>query len=480
MKRLKGIQLNPSDVWKDFNCPKYITLECPKTDKLPKEIYDFNKQPKININYALQKLQELISDPVTSNSVPRICRLLHKYLHEVGNDGYNVRDLPFVIKILEFLACNIKSVKEYQPHLDQMLKLCALPPVMEKSSEKVTNSNIMEQYFTMLGHLLIILPTKEQVLKIHEALHSLLLWTKFTNIAAVNPEYCYKVMEKSELPIIVIQLLENSLPDVYEKILELVFLLSSVSHTCSHRMLEAGVLNTIFARLDLPYATQLRCTRPPDMLLSGNEYSEDTTFLIMDTLWLLLKSILPPNGVPITLKTSLISMHCALWGLRYAFQRQMCYSQYRSNNIKIRNDIAVIILAILIAFPSWNFVSSGIPDDIIKFLIAIESGSVRVFSEKVTFDKTNEDLFFQKTLLLIVTHLAEIDACIFVIIFSILMVKRKLMRTILQLVNPHIENSNIAWSASQFWSLWTYAINVLSVLVPKMPNEFIKYDGTIR
>lgn len=137
-----------------------------------------------------------------------------------------------MIKILEFLAGNIKSVKEYEIHLTQMLKLCAIPPLMEKSSEKLTKCDIMEDYFTLLGHLLIILSEKEQVLMIHKALHSLLLWTKSINIAAADPEYCRKTMEKSKLPIIVIEKLNTSLPEMYEKTLELVFLLSSVSRTC--------------------------------------------------------------------------------------------------------------------------------------------------------------------------------------------------------------------------------------------------------
>lgn len=80
-----------------------------------------------------------------------------------------------------------------------------------------------------------------------------------------------------------------------------------------HRMIEAGILDIIFTRMDLPYATQLRCTRPPDMLLSGNEYSKETTCLIMNTLWTLIQSILPSKGVPVTLKKTLTSKHCALW-----------------------------------------------------------------------------------------------------------------------------------------------------------------------
>ncbi|XP_033335215.2 uncharacterized protein LOC117225643 [Megalopta genalis] len=332
------------------------------------------------------------------------------------------------MRIIEFLVENVNIDKEYEFHLDQILELCHLPPLLEKSSEILTNNDILEQYFTLLGKLLVVLPTKKHILKVHEAIHSLLLNRDSSNIAAVKIRDCRAVIEKSQLPVEVVKSLENCLPELYQKILELVFLLCSISYKCSHKMLEVGVLNIILVRMDLPYATQLRCTRPPDSLLIGSEYPEDTTLLIMNTLWCLMKSILPPIDVPIKLKTTSCA-HCALWGLSYAFERQIFYSQFRSVSKKIRNEIAAIILSILISFPNWNFVSSGIADKVIRFLI---------------------------------------------------MVHRKLMQTILQLVNPDTEDSKITWTASQFWNLWTYAINSLSVLAPKMPKDFVTYNGTIR
>lgn len=136
------------------------------------------------------------------------------------------------MKILAFLAKNVTSIKEYELHLDQMLELCNLLPLLEKSSESLITLDIMEQYFTLLGHLLAILPTDKQALKIYEALRSLLLRTNSTNAATVKLEYRHRAMEKSRLPIILTNLLENSLPDTYPTILELIFLLSSVSYTC--------------------------------------------------------------------------------------------------------------------------------------------------------------------------------------------------------------------------------------------------------
>ncbi|CAL7952404.1 unnamed protein product [Xylocopa violacea] len=460
-----------TDVWKEFHCPIYVNHHCPKTDKLSKV---FNKEIKLDTNQILQKLDTLMSDPIASDSVIRICKLLYDYLDKVGDNGYKIKDLPLVIKVLKFLADRVKSVKEYELHLNRMLELCNIPPLLERPSEASINSDIMEQYFTLLGQLLVILPTKRQVLNVHKALYSLLLKTRVKYINAIKVEYCHKAMEKSMLPVTVVKLVQASHQETYPTNLELVFLLSSVSCACSHRMLEANVLNTILIRMDLPYATQLRCTRPPDIPIPGNEYNDDTTLLIINTLWSLLRSITFPNTLPSNLKENLSPSHCALWGLCYAFERQIWHSQYRSFNIHIRNEIAAIILTILVTFPSWNLVSSGIADTTFKYLIGVESGTVRVFSEIIKFSRSIEDLYFEKILLFTVMHLAEVDACI------LLMVQRRLMETILQMINPSTVETKISWNVSQFWDLWSHAMNVLSILAPKMPKEFMKYDGSTR
>ncbi|XP_017754601.1 PREDICTED: cilia- and flagella-associated protein 69-like [Eufriesea mexicana] len=390
-----------------------------------------------------------------------------------------IQDVNYAIRRNEGLADAAYWVEEadrnaFKKTPRQMLELCNITPLLEKSSESLTHENTMEQYFTMLGHLLIILPTKQQISKVHRALHSLLLKAQVKDAAAVKLEYCRKCMERSRLPMTVAELLQASSTEMYPIILGLVFLLSSISYKCCYRMMEAKVLNVILIRMDLPYATEIYCTRPPDSLIGGIEYDDETTLLIMNILWSLMKSITFPIDIPTNLIENLISTHCVLWGLCYAFKRQIYYSQYRNFNTKIRNEIAIIILLISITLPSWNLVSGGIADTVIKYLVGIESDYVRVFSEIIKFDRTDENLYFEKVLLLIITNLAEVDACIY------LMVRRKLMETILQIINPSIKEIKNTWTASQFWDLWMHAMNALSILAPKIPEQFVKYNGVIR
>lgn len=67
------------------------------------------------------------------------------------------------------------------------------------------------------------------------------------------------------------------------------------------------------------------------------------------------------------------------------------------------------------ALPSWDLVSSGITEDIVGLLSATESGTTKIWSRDVRFSDSDGDLFFKKTLLMIVAHLAHIDVYLFVI-----------------------------------------------------------------
>nr|XP_012154258.1 PREDICTED: uncharacterized protein LOC105664354 [Megachile rotundata] len=81
-------KLKVSNICKEFNCLPCISQIDTKADKIPKVLFNFNNPLKIDVNYILSKLHELISDPITNISVLRICRLLHDYLCYAGTDGY--------------------------------------------------------------------------------------------------------------------------------------------------------------------------------------------------------------------------------------------------------------------------------------------------------------------------------------------------------------------------------------------------------
>lgn len=84
----------------------------------------------------------------------------------------------------------------------------------------------------MLGYLLIILSNEEEIQKIHEALDCLLIEQKVTNVTAIKLDLRRRAMESSKLPIIIVELLKAALTRMYPKILELTFILASISSQC--------------------------------------------------------------------------------------------------------------------------------------------------------------------------------------------------------------------------------------------------------
>lgn len=144
-----------------------------------------------------------------------------------------MKHLPAVMKVLEFLAWKSRKVEGYRAYLDRMLQLCSRPPLLERSFASLIDSVIMEHYFTLLGYLLTILPDEDEIQRIYEALDCLLIGrTKLMNVAAVKLDFRRRAMENSRLPITVVELLEAALPKIYPRILELAFMLASISRQC--------------------------------------------------------------------------------------------------------------------------------------------------------------------------------------------------------------------------------------------------------
>lgn len=141
-----------------------------------------------------------------------------------------VKHLPAVMEVLEFLAWKSQEANDYRVHLNRMLQLCSQPPLLKQTSESLVSFAVMEHYFTLLGYLLTILPDEEDVQRIHRILDCLLIRKKPTNIAAVKLDFRRRAMENSRLPVIIVELLEAAMVKMYPKILELAYILASVSN----------------------------------------------------------------------------------------------------------------------------------------------------------------------------------------------------------------------------------------------------------
>lgn len=78
----------------------------------------------------------------------------------------------------------------------------------------------------------------------------------------------------------------------------------------------------------------------------------------------------------------------------------------------MRNDLAALILAALVALPVWQLVRCGLAEDLVILAVATESDVTGTWAENVEFGANNDDLCFKKTILSILCRLSNRGAAI--------------------------------------------------------------------
>ncbi|XP_046593942.1 cilia- and flagella-associated protein 69-like [Neodiprion lecontei] len=468
-----------SNNWYQSPCDLSKLCRCPdltKSKLKPLEGVGMKCRKK-DLSSTIKKLAELVSDPVTSVNTFRICQHLDDFVNLNNNQAFYLKDLDDIMCILEFLALQARHVAEYQKYLDEMLDLCGMPPLLKKSSDGLFCVEILEHYFTLFAYLLVILPTVPEILMVHRAIHRLLDRKKVGHIAAVKLDHCHRAVEGSILPVTITALLEIATDEIHPRMLETTLLVASISHKCCYRMMEAGVFEHILIRLDRNHATRPKHKPAPEIPENelGADCQSELVLLISNIIWTLLESIMLPEtlskDINILVKPPSQS---AMWSLRHAFKREVRCAGRNRSSVTLRNDLAAIMLAILATLPDWKFVQSGLAEDLVILAVATEFGTENTWASGVRFGNSNEDFRFKKILILIMCYLSKIGASVEI------MKQRRLMASILSLINPDAKEMNKSLNEMQFWDLHKYALYALAVLLPLIPEKFIEYRGTNR
>ncbi|XP_044004058.1 uncharacterized protein LOC122849425 [Aphidius gifuensis] len=449
------------DVWSNvYGKKKPICKSASNTDRHglkllnDDEFVDENKRKEME--YSIKRLHELISDPITQESKPWIDRLLNNFLDGIKSVGYRVKDLPAIMQVLEFLAWKTRDNPDYQKHLDKMLEHCCWPPRFDKSSEILSSRDVIEHYFSLLGYVIVILSNyQDDISKVLNALCQLLTKTKSIDKSAVKLEYRYEAVEKSKLPSIIANFIEICNIEIFDKVLDLIWIIVSISDTCCHKMIEHGIINNLLIKLP-----QLLVNSETTNNLNYIEKDvDDKGIQIVNILWKLMASIVFSNDIPITVMKNSIPKLEAMESLKSAFKITLNGSQSSKNFTTIRNDLSVIILSGLTV--KWSLVASGLADDIITSSIS------------TTTPTTSDDIFYQKTLQCILCHLAHCDA-------SITIMKKKFVvsKILEDLTSKYNSKTNVnSRDLIEGSGLIENSLKTLQNIVPKIPHQFINENG---
>ncbi|XP_043283076.1 uncharacterized protein [Venturia canescens] len=480
-------------ITENYNLEKMKTREkvhhirCGKSSKLglPERLtvaeIDANHEENRNdeFDYTTNKLDQLISDPITRENTRWIARLLGNFLHEIEENGFMVHNLDLVSRLLEFVALKSGIFAEFKVLLNRMLRLCKLPLVLQKTSDSLRYNDAVELYFSTLGHLMTeALHKDHEILMVLEAISNLLVLRKNNDQLASVPylklEICHKAMEKSRLPIHLMELLRVSSLAVYDQALNVVLILVTTSNNCCWKMMQGGILDILFVRMSDPTGNEdsLRaaCSNVPPISKQYAQSEINRKALTSNIAWYLMSSILfqqqSKSNLCAVEKLSVPAID-AMRNLRNVFRYQVIES-CRGNmaNRSLRNDLAVLILMGLAARPSWHLIRCGLAEDLIVLSLDCQS----------EVEANNENLMFRKILLTVLYHLSNRGAAIAI------MAKKGVIPAILEMVNPtKIDNgTRPSGSISQFWYLSEFAMRVLGRLAKRMPEEFVRSEGPAR
>ncbi|XP_011308476.1 cilia- and flagella-associated protein 69-like isoform X2 [Fopius arisanus] len=387
----------------------------------------------------LKKLRKLIRDPITADNLLWIDKLLCQFLKETGSEGFKVKDLPDIVVVLEFLGWSARETPEYEKHLMKLLEMIGRPPGVDKFSENLTSFETLEHYFTHLGCLIILMPGKEQIVKILRSLHELFTRPNRVDVSAIKLQYLYESVENSSLPEILSRLINPCPPDIRSNLLEVISDLVKASEVCY-------IVNSLILQLTISYQK------------FHEKNTRDELVLTIQVLWMLIKSAQSSGDLPSTWKNSSPQNHEVMTCLKNIFMEIVDDSSSDSHVKTIRNDLAMILLGGFVAKAPWNLIKCGLATDII------------ILSKSLRIPRTQEDLFFTKTLLALLCHFTTSPFCISI------MTQNAVIPGILGLLGID-EGSRVPKRSSYSSQLLPSVMRTLSTLVPQLLHDFLESQG---
>lgn len=402
----------------------------------------------------MNRVVKLLTDPHSSMLYDRHVNALQRLVRHYTK-GFPMKDLVQVFKILNVCADRVSEQPRYEQFLMDILKICSLPFLKEKSSDELIYEQIVIESISQLGYLMRV-PSNEVRKQICETLNKFyceipdkqdVQYHKGTNL-----EYNRKVVEASDIAETLVKslaLLENELP-VKLAVLNVLQQFSRKSAKNCDAMLRADAANRLCSRLMDP--------DPSGQLL----------FRSTDILWNLLE-----NGDKATLAAQLNNLVC-LSQLRDAFIYQLTqgYSHY---DRQLRNDLLVLATLIASHCPDAPFVETGFAKQLTVFATFQEVKSHNILVKHLKLMQNHEDFELKKLLVNILVTLSKDSTALPILS------EGHLMLALFSFVRANESISGPReWTPAQFEELQLQAMSSLCALCPLMMEDYMTVQGSTR
>ncbi|XP_046526519.1 cilia- and flagella-associated protein 69 isoform X2 [Equus quagga] len=383
----------------------------------------------MDLNRVIRLLEETDKDDLEEKQIKSVKKLMECY-----QNGFPLRDLAQIFKILNLCAGKIENQPRFIESAYNILKLCGLPFLKKKASDEITYAEDTANSIALLGDLMKI-PSSELRIQIC--------------YQQASSSYKIQMAEVGGLAktmVLSLALLENQLVEKLW-VLKVLQHLSTSEVNCT-LMMEAQAASGICVHLNDP--------DPSGQLL----------FRSSEILWNLLEKTSKEEIIQ-----QLSNLECLLT-LKEVFKNLFMRS-FSHYDRQLRNDI-LVITTIIAQNPGAPMIESGFTRDLILFATFNEVKSQNPLVKGLKLSNCYEDFELKKLLFNIIVILSKDLPTVQ------LLIDGKVLLALFTYVKKPEKHKIIEWSAAQYEELQLHAIATLSSLAPLLIEEYMLYQGNAR
>ncbi|KAJ8980209.1 hypothetical protein NQ317_002222 [Molorchus minor] len=177
------------------------------------------------------------------------------------------------------------EVPDYTALLEQILEICSIPPLLTMSSDVLTFARDLQEYFSLMGYLLVCLKTQCLQSLVSNSLVSLLTRDIPDQRSYLPLRFRKKYAENSRLPEILGQLLEIADENLYTQTLQIILLLVKESDKTCKILIDQNAFNSLLMRLEPTWKERYPDKKPSEHSIDIIPNYEEFSY----TMWALLK-----------------------------------------------------------------------------------------------------------------------------------------------------------------------------------------------
>ncbi|XP_051526526.1 cilia- and flagella-associated protein 69-like [Myxocyprinus asiaticus] len=396
----------------------------------------------------LSRVIHLLEDPISSSLTERHIFILKKMVKRCQR-GFLLRDLADVFKIINICAEKVTEHPHYAKILCDLLQICSLPFLKEKSSDEKNYASVVTDCLSQMGYLMRV-PVPEVRHQICSSIIAFYCHEKAKagsdGVCPTRAEYRGQMVERSGLAetlVMSLALMEKQL-SIKLRLLQTLQIMSRTSEVNCTVMLKAQ-------------AAQKICFH-----MSERDPSGQILFRSSEILWNLLE-----NACREEVTAQLSNMNCIM-SLKEAFLQQLVSGSSHYDQ-QLRNDL-LVLTSLIAANQNAPFIESGFVKHLSLLVTFPELKSHNPLVRNLKLSFNHEDFEMKKLLLNVIVVLSKDLPALQSFKES------RVMLALMLLIKPRscgVQSSRRSWTSSQQEELQLQALATLSTLAPLMRDDYM-------